>query len=37
VLALLREGRQSEARSLLVETLQRSELTPAPWWKAPVL
>ncbi len=29
---LVREGRMDEARALLKERLNRSELTPAPWW-----
>jgi len=29
---LVREGRIDDARTLLKERLQRSELTPAPWW-----
>ncbi len=32
VFDLVREGRMDEARSLLKKRLQRSELTPAPWW-----
>ena len=34
VIDLLREGRRDEARALLKERLNRSELTPAPWWEA---
>ncbi|MGE3962212.1 MAG: bifunctional precorrin-2 dehydrogenase/sirohydrochlorin ferrochelatase [Dehalococcoidia bacterium] len=32
---LVREGRIDEARALLKARLDRSELTPAPWWDAP--
>jgi precorrin-2 dehydrogenase/sirohydrochlorin ferrochelatase len=32
VFDLVRQGRMDDARTLLKERLQRSELTPAPWW-----
>ena len=32
VFDLVQQGKMDEARTLLKERLQRSELTPAPWW-----
>lgn len=33
VLDLIREGRVAEAREQLIEQLDRTQLTPSPWWK----